>query len=186
MKKTLIIFPLALLALLAMVAPAMACQVNSEGNLCGHNLSFTGTQIPTGNGPGPNYVTTVTSDNILIVKDLLGHGIINLWTNPNSYPSTPSLQGTTSSVIDSTINLNTGMGWITYQMTWTFTSGTFQGIIVGKLVGPSGNQPPTAYAQTDLHGILFGSGAFKGQTAVFDGSKPVGQPFSWTGTLISI
>jgi hypothetical protein len=183
LKKMLILVPLAIMTLLAMIAPAMACQVNGEGNWYSHIQCFTGTQIGS-SAPGPNYVATITSNDILIVKDLLGHGFISLWISPNSYPSAPSLQGTSSSVIDVKINLNTGIGWITYQMTWTFTGGSFQGIIVGKLVGPPGIQPSTAYADTDCHGILVGSGVFKGQTAIFDGSKPVGQPFSWTGIIV--
>jgi hypothetical protein len=160
------------------VSNAKACPVQTKEG-------FTGIQTPIGNGPGPNYFTTVTSDNIVIIRDLLGYGIINLWISPNSYPSTPSLQGTSSSVIDITINANTGEGWIAYQMTWTFVSGTFQGIIMGKLVGPAGNAPPSVYAQTDLYGIIQGTGAYKGQIILFQGSKPAGQPFEWTGMIVT-
>jgi hypothetical protein len=174
-KKMFILVPFALLTILAMIAPVLACQVN-------RNVSFTAVAIGS-NVPGPNYVNIVTDDNIRIVKDLLGSGIISLWISPNAYPSTPNLKGTTSATISSITNQNTGQGWIEFQMTWTFAGGTFKGILVGKLVGPPGNQLPTAYAITDVHGILVGSGVFKGQIAIFIGSKPVGQPFSWTGTI---
>jgi hypothetical protein len=57
-------------------------------------------------------------------------GTISLWIGSNSSPSTPNLQGTTSSVIDTIMNLNNGKGLIKYEMTWIFDGGTFQGTIV--------------------------------------------------------
>lgn len=186
MKRILILAPiLVLISLLSICAPGLACQVKDErGNYACHSIAFTAVQVPIGNDPGPNYISTVTDDNIQIVRDLLGHGSISLWLSPIMPSSTPSLQGTTNSVIDTTTNLNTGKGCITFQMTWTFASGTFEGIIVGKLVGPTGVQPPTSYSQT-LWGVLQGTGAYKGQTAIFTGFKPAGQPFTWTGTIFT-
>jgi hypothetical protein len=162
------------------VAPAMA--LPTPGISCTH---FTAVQMLTGTSSGPNYVNYVTDDNVRVVRDLLGHGIIKLWISPNSSPSTPNLQGTTSAVIDLNINLNTGEGWATWQMTWTFTGGTFQGTILGKWVGPPGNQPLTAYAITWSFGVLKGTGVFEGKTAIYQGAKPVGQPWSVTGTIVA-
>lgn len=162
-----------------LVAPAMARPTHKM-----HCCQFTATQIGLGGSQGPDYVTYVTENNVKISKNTLGWGTINLWISPNTSPSTPNLQGSTSSVIDTLINLNTGKGWIKYEMTWTFDGGTFEGIIVGNLAGPAGIQPPTAYSSPNLCGILKGTGIFEGETAVFSGTRPLGQPFSWTGTII--
>jgi hypothetical protein len=162
-----------------LVAPAMARPTNRI-----QCIQFTATQIGIGNMHGPDFVNYVTDNNVQITKDVLGWGMISLWTSPNSDPSSPNLQGSTSSKIDVLTNLNTGKGLIKYEMTWTFDGGTFEGIIVGNLVGPTGNQPPTAYSSPNLYGILKGTGIFEGQTAIFSGTRPLGPTFSWKGTII--
>lgn len=180
MKGKIILFSSLVLLMSFAVAPAMA--LPTLGISCNH---FTAAQILTGASPGPNYVNYVTDNNVLVIRDLLGHGTIKLWISPNSSPSTPNLQGTTGAAIDWNINLNTGEGWGIWQMTWTFTGGTFQGTILGKLVGPPGNPLPTVYAITWSFGVLKGTGVFEGKTAIFQGAKPVGQPWSVTGTIVA-
>jgi hypothetical protein len=163
-----------------LIAPAMALPTHRI--YCSH---FTAEQIGMGGSPGPNFANYIVYDNIQITKGVLGWGMISLWICPNSPPSTPDLQGSTSSVINTIMNLSNGKGWIEYQMTWTFTGGTFQGMIVGNLLGPPGNQPPTAYGSPNLYGVLKGTGIFEGKAAIFIGTRSVGQPFSWTGTIVS-
>jgi len=148
--------------------------------------AFTAQGAPVSSAPGPNYVNYVTDDNVRVVKDLLGVGIASIWISPNSYPLTPNLKGTANGIFDITINLNTGDGWAVWSATWTFTGGTYQGWLMAELVGPPGNQLPTAYAYNNLHGTFYGTGTFEGQTLILQGAKPVGQPFSFTGVIVTL
>ena len=39
--------------------------------------------------------------------------------------------------------------------------------------------------QAILYGVMQGKGAFAGQTIIIDGTRLVGKPFQWTGTIIT-
>ena len=85
------------------------------------------------------------------------------------------------STISINLNLNTGEGVVKFEMNWVLAGITFSGNIHGKMVGAPFASGTANYAFNDLHGVLQGP---DGQTLMLDGSKPIGQPFTWTGTII--
>ncbi len=64
-------------------------------------------------------------------------------------------------------------------MTWHVTGGTFKGNVVGHTVGLG-----AAASYVDLHATFRRTGDYQGGTIKFDGNKPAGQPFAWTGEII--
>lgn len=173
-KVSLIVLILGLLMLFAAV-PVMAAPAQK--------IPFTAKQTPGLPPPqGEDYRMWVTDGYTVHVRNQKGVGTIKIWTT-NIPPVAPNYQGTTSSIIDVNINLKTGEGDIKFEMTWTLPGGTFEGNILGKMVAPPFTSGAMNYAYT-LHGVLQGTGDFEGQTATFDGTKPVGQPFTWTGIII--
>ncbi len=63
-------------------------------------------------------------------------------------------------------------------MTWTLDDGTFVGNLNGKAVTPQTFE--------DLHGVLQGTGDYKGWTIILQGDKPTPgpTPFYWKGTIV--
>ncbi len=178
MKKAvlLIVSVLAISMMLAIVVPVFASPAQ--------RIPFTATQRPNPIQPpsSPDFRVNLTEGDTYHVRNLLGAGKIN--SSLTVARLNPNYQGTTSSIIDLNINLKTGEGIIKYNMTWTFSTGSFQGMIIGKLSAAPFTSGQQSYLQ-ELHGVLQGTGAFAGQTIMFDGVKQPGvNPFIWTGTLI--
>ena len=176
MKKVAVVVLVLAISIVFAVVPVMAAPAQK--------VSFTAIQIPNSTPPpqGEDFRVWVTEGDTFHTRNQNGAGTIKIWTT-NSLASPPNYVGTTSSKIDNNINLKTGEGMAKFQMTWTLPGGTFEGNIIGKLTAPPFTNNPMAYSQ-DLHGVLHGTGDFEGQTAMFDGTKPAGQPFTWTGTII--
>jgi hypothetical protein len=174
MKERIIVFALVSLMMFAVVAPVLAQPAE--------RVSFIAKQMPNNPQPqqGDDYVKFTTPGDTVHIRNQLGAGTIKLWFGSTA-SGTPAYVGTTSSIIEMLVNLKTGEGPIKYEMTWTFTGGTFEGNINGKIIAPT----PTANIMTDLHGVLQGTGVFEGQTIQLEGSRPTGQPFTWTGTILT-
>ncbi len=134
---------------------------------------FTATQTPVSpRPPSPDLVTNTTNGNTLHVRNLNGAGKI-----VGSIPEIAS--GSTRSVImvERHVSGEGDLGNVKFEMTWTFGDNTFEGNIIGKVIGQN--------AYSTLHGVLQGTNDFKGYTILLDGTKPtMTSPFSWTGTLI--
>ncbi len=172
----LIVSVLTISMIIAIVAPVFAASAQ--------RIPFTATQRPNPiqPTPSPDFRVNLTEGDTYHARNLLGAGKIN--SSLTVARLNPNYQGTTSSVIDLNINIKTGEGFIKYNMTWTFATGYFQGMIVGKLSAAPFTVGQQSYLQ-ELHGVLQGAGAFAGQTIMFDGVKQPGvNPFIWTGTLI--
>ncbi len=134
---------------------------------------FTATQTPSAKQPpSPDLVTRATNGETLHVRNLNGAGTI-----VGSIPELAS--GSTSSVImvQRHASGEGDLGIVKFEMTWTFGDNTFEGNIIGKVIGQN--------AYSTLHGVVQGTNDFKGNTILLDGTKPaMTSPFSWTGTLI--
>ncbi len=162
-KKYVMLATLSLFLVATAIAPVLAQPAQRQ--------SFTATQKPNlVQPPSPDLVSFISEGNILHYRNAIGAGTISL-----TIDSQTPISGTTSSIISVNRNLDTGIGDIKFQMTWTFSDGTFEGNILGEVTGP--NVYPT------LHGVLQGTGAYEGWTVILDGSKALGQPFQWTGTI---
>ena len=173
MNRSILLSVMFLLIGSAFVLPVMAAPAEKE--------SFIAVQVPNSTPtPSPDYKMWRTEGDTVHMRNQNGAGQIWFGTTTPSGPPT----GTTSSVITVDLNLKTGQGNIKYDMTWTIGEGSYEGNIIGKMVAP----PYTSGGQNynyDLHGVMQGKGAFAGQTIIIDGTKLVGQPFQWTGTMIT-
>jgi len=161
----------AFLALAMLTVPVMAKPAEK--------VTFTAIQIPIPQPPPPGSIS-VSNGDIVHGKNLPGAGTIKLWID-SAPPATPTYTGTSSALLIYNINLKTGEGPVKFNMTWTFATGTFEGNILGGIADLSG---PGMNAFVDCHGVLHGTGEFEGQIIQIAGEKPVGQPFTWTGTIV--
>jgi hypothetical protein len=121
--------------------------------------------------PGEDFRLWTTEGGTLHERNAPGAGTIELTF------SSQTLTGSTSSIIDANVIANVG-GPIKFAMTWTLDGGTFVGNINGKGV--------TQSTFIDLHGVLQGTGDYKGWTVILQGEKPDPgpTPFYWTGTIV--
>ncbi len=174
-KVTILTVALTVLMMLVAVMPALAQPTEKK-------IPFYAIQIPNVPPPTqpPEYSVFVTEGDTFHARNQVGAG--KLWISPNAPPSAPS--GTTSSIIIININLKTGEGDIKFEMTWTIGAGTYEGNIIGKLVGPPYASSSAQYNMY-LHGVLHGTGVFEGQKIQLEGIRLVGQPFVWTGTILT-
>ena len=143
--------------------------------------TFVACQIPNSSQPTqpPEYRHWVTDGDTAHFRNQLGAGKI-FWgkTIPSGAPS-----GTTDSIIMGNVNAKTGQGTIKFEMTWTIGGGSYEGNLIAMAIGAPFAESPLAYDYY-IHGVMHGEGAFAGQTLLVDGTKLVGQPFEWTGTII--
>ena len=87
---------------------------------------------------------------------------------------------TVSGINVQNVNSNTAKGEVKVHWTWHLAGGNFEGNVHGDVDGVG-----LTAALVNLHGVLQGTGDFKGWTISVDGNKPSGlQPFAWTGTII--
>jgi hypothetical protein len=172
MNRAFRLLAILLLVVSALILPVMAAPAQKE--------SFTAVQVPNSTPPpSPDYKMWVTDGYTYHSRDFIGAGMIWFGTTIPSGPPT----GTTSSVIMSDINVKTGEGNMKFEMTWTIGEGSYEGNIIGKMVAPPYSGPGNY--DTYLHRVLQGKGAFAGQTVQVDGTKLVGKPFEWTGTIMT-
>jgi hypothetical protein len=176
-KNTVAVLVFVFLMMFAMVAPALAAPAEK--------VTFIAKQIPDNPQPqqGDDFVRVTTNGDIVHCRNQIGSGTIKLWLGTVA-TGTPNYQGETDSISMWSLNLKSEpapTGPIKLEMTWTFTNG---GIFEGNIVGTMTALSLTANIMSDMHGVLHGSGAFEGQTLKLEGSRPAGQPFTWTGTII--
>ena len=146
-------------------------------------IAFTARQAPAPVQPqSPDIKVVETNGDTVHVQNLNGEGRIN--SSLAVARMNPSYQGTTRSVIRVNLNLKTGEGNIVYEMTWTFSTGSFHGNLIGKMSAAPYTQNSFMYEQ-DVHGVLVGDGAFEGWKIMVDGGKVAGMaPFIWEGTIV--
>ena len=143
-------------------------------------LTFTAIQTPIPQPPPPGSISVSNGDTVH-GHNVPGQGTINLWVD-SAPPASPTYTGTSSALLIYNINLKTGEGPVKFNMKWTFATGTFEGNILGFISDLRG---PGINAFVACHGVLHGTGEFEGQTIKIAGEKPVGQPFTWTGTILT-
>ncbi len=172
MKKTFLLLVVSMLLCSAFLVPAMATPAQKE--------SFIAVQVPDQTPPpSPDIRTWVTDGDTFHTRNLLGSG--HIWFD-KTVPSGPPT-GTTTSEITIDLNVKTGVGNIKFVMTWTIGAGTYEGNLIGTLVAPPYTEGPANYNMY-VHGVLQGKGVFAGQTVLVNGTRLVGQPFEWTGTIV--
>ena len=174
-KNTVAVLVFAFLMMFAMVAPALAAPAEK--------VIFIAKQVGNSVPPPPadDYRKITTPGDTIHTINQLGAGTIKLWIGTTEATGTPTYQGTTNSIIMWNLNLkNDYQGVIKFEMTWTLPEGTFEGNIIGEMYAPL----PNVNVLTGLHGVLHGTGIFEGQTLMLQGARPLGQPFTWTGTII--
>jgi hypothetical protein len=135
-------------------------------------IPFTATQTPT----TPAVIDVDVTPGNIEHLEIRGAGIISSWTGDKA---SIFLGAITSSYIQWTINLDTLLGVVKFDMTWQVTGGTFEGNVHGHTSGTG-----TAVSYNDLHATFRGTGDYQGWTIKLEGSKAPGQPFAWTGELI--
>jgi hypothetical protein len=167
-----------LLALLAFAAlsPVFALPVEK--------VPFTG--VVTGYKPQPpqgeDYRKTTTDGDTIHIINQIGAGTVKLWLGTTATTGTPTYEGTWTTTFKMNINLKTGgIGPVQYKMIWTFSSGTFEGNILGTMVAPT----PTSLGLINLHGVLQGTGIFNDQKiTIEDGQRALsGGPTTYIGTF---
>ncbi len=172
-KSAFVALAFALFTMIAAVAPALAAPAEKT--------SFTAKQIlDTTQPPSPDLRIVETEGDTVHVRNQLGAG--KLWISPNAPPSAPT--GTTSSTIMLNVNRKTGEGEMKLEMMWTIGEGTCEGNIIGKMVGPPFASNPNQY-NVYAHGVLQGKGSLEGQTILLEGTRLLGQPWVWTGTIVT-
>jgi hypothetical protein len=160
-KLLVLIATLMILAMLATPALAKTAQ----------KVSFTATQVPNRLAPpqGEDYRIWDTEGGTHHVRNGVGAGTITLMIEGQD-----PMPGTTSSEVMMNTRVDAG-GVIKFDMTWTFEDGEFEGNIVGMITSPVSIEA--------THGVLQGTGAYKGWTVLLDGYVNMG-PFTWSGTIV--
>ena len=172
-RKTIGMFVVFLM--LAMLATPLAMAKPAE------KTTFIACQMPTSTQPTqpPEFEHWVTDGDTAHIRNMLGTG--RIWWGTTIPSGTPS--GSTSSVIMGNTNLKTGQGIIKFEMTWTIGKGSYEGNLIVMAIGAPFTENLLA-KDLYIHGVMHGEGAFAGQTLLVDGTKLIGQPFEWTGTMI--
>jgi hypothetical protein len=151
--------------------------------------------------PGKDYVflyPTGADSNILYVEN--APGLSNFTATSAAPSSTNQIGWGHAAAIDYVVNLNLGLGVITFSdATWTFTSGApITGTFKGSFFGTLQNSTATGFVPAPYPGSNFRAkglnmnnltGVFhsaNGETLLAYGSRPAGPyPFTWKCTLIT-
>jgi len=100
----------------------------------------------------------------------------------------------TTSQISLVINTKTNDGVIHFVMKWAKMSGgteigAFSGQINGKTEThaylPNGYPNYPAQTESFIHAVLQGSGIYKGETLMLEGTRVLGEPLKWEGFLLA-
>jgi len=142
-------------------------------------------QLPNAVQPSPTEDTNIFDTNGYIhhAFNVPTAGTAKLWIN-SAPPAAPTYTATTTSVNDINLNMKTGQGDSTAKVTYNLGTGTFEGVICGKISGPPFTMG-LQYYEINYHGVLHGTGQFEGQTMMLDGVKALGQPLIYTGTILT-
>lgn len=150
--------------------------------------------------PGKDYLflyPTGADKNILYVENQPGLSNFTYPSPPTA--STSVFQGYGTSTLDYVVNVNEGLGVITFSdTTWTFTSGApITGTFKGSFYGTLSNSTASGFVPVAYPGSNFGAKALNmnsltgvfhgpnGETLLAYGSRPAGGYFTWTCTLIT-
>jgi hypothetical protein len=161
---TLIVAVVSLLMIFAAVSPALACRTQK--------LDFTVKSAP----QTITVVDTFTTPSGIVHTTVSFTGILFGATGTEaSIFSGATVSGTNVEIVNS----NTAQGKVMVHWTWHLTGGSFVGSFAGDVDGVG-----LTAALVNLHGVMLGTGDYKGWIIIIDGNKPTGQPFSWTGTIV--
>jgi hypothetical protein len=160
-----IVAVLSLLMVFAVVSPALACPIQK--------IDFTVKSAPL----SVTVVDTFTTPNGIVHTTVSFTGILFGATGTEaSIFSGATVSGTNVEVVSSI----TAQGKVMVHWTWHLAGGSFEGGFAGDVDGVG----PTA-ALVNLHGVMLGTGDYKGWIISVEGNKPAGaNPFSWTGTIV--
>ena len=137
--------------------------------------------------PSTKTPVTATSERIGVVPGeqwTTNGGIIQIRGQQVTYKVTlnifgeSSLFGLSSNVWNGRVNPKTGKMIIHYETVWTFSGGSFEGVLQSRL-----ESSPPPYEYYEIHGVLKGTGVFEGQKLMLSYEGSTINP-EWTGILL--
>lgn len=171
MRKMMILIPaLALLMLLAAVAPVMAEPAKK--------VPVTGTSTAVWY-PGPDAEYWITDGGILQFRGLKTAGMTTI-----NIPGSPSLVLKTSGDLFGMVNFKTGDGVMHCKSVWKYPAvGTVVGTFEGEFTADTTGGYPATYST--MHCVLQGTGIFEGQTLMLSGEMTPPAPGLMEGFLLT-